>query len=524
MRLYSIAVAANAFFASGLIAQVLAPPAAPPQRPVTDSYFGTTVVDPYRYMENLDDTAVTNWIKAEGNYTRAFFASVPQRAALLDDIAASSGSFDFVNSIQQGGSRTFYEERAPGSDNFDLMVREADGASRKLVDVAALRSAHGGSPYAINFYSASPDGAKVAVGISAGGSEDASLFVYDVSTGKQLAPALPLAEFGALSWTDDGSKLFINLLAALPPGAPPTAKYINSRALVWDMNSKPVALFGGATPSRIAVAPEKFPYVVNEKGATISMAVVANGVQNEVELWTAPAAAAVSPAAPWARLVTPDDDVTSADFAGDRIYLLSHKGAPTFQVLMLRAGEPVSSSKVVVAGRPDRLIEGIGTASDGLYIRARHGLYSELLRVPLAGGPEQVLALPFKGSISEMFTEPTRAGATVVLESWVDPPTVLMYDPAKSAFVQVKLGGAPAGFDPNAFRLFDLSARARDGTKVPLSYVESVGAKRPHLVLLDAYGSYGISSYAGFSPRAVIRSEARDRDGDLPRSWWRRAR
>lgn len=504
MRLRSIVVTTTVFYASGVLAQVGTRPAAPPQKPVTDTYFGITITDPYRYMENLDDTAVTNWMKAEGRYTRALFASVPQRAALLKEVAASSGSFDFVNTIQLGGSRTFYEERTPGSDNFDLMVREANGSSKKLVDVAALRAAHGGSPYAINYYLASPDGEKVAVGISAGGSEDASLFVYDVLTGKQIASPLARARFGVTSWTDDGNKLFVNLLAARPADAPPTSMYLNSRVFVWNLKSDPVALFGGSTPSRVAVAPEKIPFLYTRRGATVAAAVVVNGSQNEIEMWTAPAASAASPAAPWTRLTTTDDGVTTMDFSGSRIYLLSHKGAPTFQVLTLRAGEPLSASKVLVAGRTDRLIEGIGTAKDGLYLRARHGLYSELVRLPLAGGPEEIISLPFKGSISEMFTDPARDGATILLESWFNPPTALSYDASKSTLITVRLGATPAGFDPNMFRLSDLTAHAKDGAKVPLSYVERVGAKRPHIVLLSGYGSYGSSSFAGFSPRAIV--------------------
>jgi prolyl oligopeptidase len=504
MRLQPLFVAITVFYASGAPAQVLAPPAAPPQKPVTDTYFGTTVTDPYRYMENLDDTAVTNWMKAEGKYARALFASVPQRAALLAEVAAASGSLDFVNTIQRAGERTFYEERTPGSDNFDLMVREADGSTRKLVDVGGLRAAHGGSPYAINYYRASPNGEKVAVGISAGGSEDASLFVYDVGAAKQIAPPLALARFGVTAWTDDGSKLFVNLLAAQPANAPPTSKYLDSRMFVWDLKRAPVALLGGTTPSRIKVAPEMVPYLFTETGATISAAAIVNGVQNELELWTAPSATVTSPAAPWTRLTTAEDGVTNIDFAGQRVYLLSHKGAPTFQVLMLRAGEPMRAAKVLVASRNDRLIEAMGTAKDGLYLRARHGVYSELIRVPLAGGPEEIVPLPFKGSISEMFTDPTREGATILLESWFNPPTALTFDASKSIVVPEKLGMTPAGFDPNTFRLTDLSARAKDGTMIPLSYVDRVGSKHPQLVLLLGYGSYGISSYPGFGPRTIV--------------------
>ena len=42
-----------------------APPVAP-IRPVTTDYFGTKVVDPYRYIENLKDPEVEGWFKEQG--------------------------------------------------------------------------------------------------------------------------------------------------------------------------------------------------------------------------------------------------------------------------------------------------------------------------------------------------------------------------------------------------------------------------------------------------------------------------
>ena len=63
------------------------PPVAP-IRPVTDSYFGTEVVDNYRYMENLADPEVQAWMKAQAAYTRATLDRLPGRAALLQRIHA----------------------------------------------------------------------------------------------------------------------------------------------------------------------------------------------------------------------------------------------------------------------------------------------------------------------------------------------------------------------------------------------------------------------------------------------------
>src|SRR6202167_1259327 len=69
-------------------ALALEPPPAAPVRPVTDTYFGTEVVDNYRYMENLDDPQVQAWMKAQADYTRATLDRLPARQALLQRIHA----------------------------------------------------------------------------------------------------------------------------------------------------------------------------------------------------------------------------------------------------------------------------------------------------------------------------------------------------------------------------------------------------------------------------------------------------
>jgi prolyl oligopeptidase len=485
------------------LAAPLTPPPAPPQKPVVETLYGTTVSDRYRYMEDEKDQSVIDWMKAEGRYTRGVFDSIPGHAALLKRVSAFTASFDAVQSLQRYGGRTFYEERAPGSDNFDLLVREADGTSRKLVDVAAIRAAHGGSPFAINYFQASNDGSKVAVGISQGGSEDASLFVYDVATGKQIAGPLPLARFGNVQWTEDDSTLFVSLLAEPKPGAPGTDKFKNSRIAMWDMKGPPVPVLGNGISKGIAFTPEEMPFLNISPGTSVAAALNVNGVQNEVEIYTTPIANVTSADAPWTPLVKREDGVTSGTAAGDHLYLLSHKDAPTFKVLALKVGQPLSAAKVIVPAEPGRLIESIATAQDGLYVQARRGVYSELFRVPLDGGPEEQIALPIKGSIGELFSDPRSPGAILLTESWANPPTVLAYDPATKGFTNLKLGSAPASFDPSRYEVSDLSAKAKDGVAVPLSYVHAKGGTHPHPLLLEAYGSYGISNFPVFSARRI---------------------
>jgi len=142
------------------------PPVAP-VKPVTDTLFGTKITDNYRYMEKLDAETL-GWMKGQGAYTRAVLGAIAPRAELAKRVSAFTGSFGFIQGFSSFGGRDFYRERAPGSDNFDLVVHDAAG-TRKLVDVAALRDKNGGKPFAINYVLPSPDGAKVAVGVSEGG-------------------------------------------------------------------------------------------------------------------------------------------------------------------------------------------------------------------------------------------------------------------------------------------------------------------------------------------------------------------
>ena len=61
-------------------------------RPVTDTYFGTKVVDNYRWMENLKDPEMQRWMKAQADYTRAKLDALPGYQPLLKRIDALNSS------------------------------------------------------------------------------------------------------------------------------------------------------------------------------------------------------------------------------------------------------------------------------------------------------------------------------------------------------------------------------------------------------------------------------------------------
>jgi hypothetical protein len=93
---------------------------------------------------------------------------------------------------------------------------ELGGAARTLVDPARAQP-RGGAPVSVDFAFPSPDGSRVAYGVSAGGTEVPVVHVVDVATGEVHDDRVPLAMPSALAWTPDSASFFF---ADADPDAP----------------------------------------------------------------------------------------------------------------------------------------------------------------------------------------------------------------------------------------------------------------------------------------------------------------
>jgi len=491
IRLFVLAVglAASTSFAE----DAPSAPAPAPKRPVVDDYFGTKLVDNYRWMETLDAETL-DWIRAQGRHTRALLDSIPARADYRRELTTFTGSFGTVQSLQSAGGRTFYLYRPPGAEAFDLRVRDANGGTRKLVDIAALAAGRSGDNFAINYFSPSPDGRRVALGISKNGSEDAGLTVIDAMSGRKLAGQVTRAVFAGVSWTPDGAGLYFNRLDQPAPGVD---RYLHSTANYWDLKREPASLSFAGAGAHPNIEPQAFPYVKSWDPAGQVALIIENGVQQEIEIWLAPRAGLTMLNAVWRLFATRADEITAVESVKGRIFLLSHRDAPTFQVLSVAAVRPLNEARVALPRDEHRVLESIHAASDGLYVVARDGVYSHLLRLPIEGGAAQEIALPFAGDLTEVHSSAMEPGLSMMLQSWVVPTTALRYDARSGKLTVLALDQRPH-IDTAAYQVMTLAAPSHDGVKVPLTLVRRTASDEPVPLLLYAYGSYGLSTLPQF--------------------------
>ena len=332
------------------VVQAQAPPAAP-LHPVSETYFGTTVADPYRWMENGDDPAVKAWFKGQADYTNSVLSRLPGRAALLARITALDNADTTVENVQTAGGRYFYRKAAPGDVNSKLYVRDGlNGSERMLLDPQALTA--GGVHYSIDYFAPSPDGKLVAVGVSPGGSEASTMRLLKTSDGSETGERIDRTDYPAVSWVD-GRSFFYSRLQKLGPNDPPTGKYqkgIAFRHVVGDSPDKDTPVFGYGLSSQVSLALDDVPEIVSIPGSSYVFGVIARGVQNENAVFYAPRKSVKGAATPWKRLAGFADDVVAIDdddgsptglaARGDDVYLLTHKDAPRYKIIQTSLKNP----------------------------------------------------------------------------------------------------------------------------------------------------------------------------------------
>jgi prolyl oligopeptidase len=158
-----------------LPAESLTQPVAP-VRPATDKYFGTSVTDNYRWMEDLKSPEVQNWMKGQAAYTKDYLSKLPGRDTLVKRIESLDNAVSRVAEVELHGAYYFYLKTNPTDQTPKLYVRDGLHATeRLLVDPQVLGGPEG--RFTISAFYPSPDGRFVAVEIAAGGSEEGVLLI-----------------------------------------------------------------------------------------------------------------------------------------------------------------------------------------------------------------------------------------------------------------------------------------------------------------------------------------------------------
>ena len=477
-------------------------PPLPSPSPVSDTYFGTEVNDPYRYFEDLKNPQTQAFFKDQNDYANAVLARIPNRDKLfklikyLDNLGTSVGGVNRVESLY------FYDMTKPGWATSRVFVRSASGGTPRLLINPDRFITKPGEHQTIDFYVPSYDGKYVAFGVSPNGSEEDVTRVVRVSDGKMLSEAITRTRFGITGWDVDNKAFFYNRLPKLPPNAPPAETQLRPVVYRHVLGANPDTdkpIFGINVNRGISIVPTDIGEVIETPGSPYVVAFIAHGVLNELTSYVETLAQLQSGRPAWRKLFDVADDVTSASAQGNILYLLTHKNAPNFKVVAIDMAHSatVSRAKLVVPTTSRGVIEAVSTARDGVYVQARDGGIGQVFRVRVRadGTPigRETVKMPYQGNVIALNTDPRTDGATFGLTAWTK--TLLYYDTRPNlTAVNTKIK-PPYPLSASDYESVEVKARSADGTMIPLSIIFHKNLVRDgsHNTYLTGYGAYGVT-------------------------------
>ncbi|HEY1313213.1 MAG TPA: prolyl oligopeptidase family serine peptidase [Steroidobacteraceae bacterium] len=455
---------------------------------VRDTYFGETLSDPYRWMENANDPDWLPFLRGQNAHTHAILDALPMRASLLRRIQELSSNTVATGRVQRAGGLTFFIQRPQGADNFKLFVRKG-GRDRVLIDPTKAGDTTGHT--SLDWWRAAPDGRHVVYGLSKNGSEDSTLRVLAVADGRDLAERIGNAQQANPAWLDDGSGFFYNQLTA---AVATPERFLDSQArlhrLGTDPNSDPVLMKRGLVPG-VEYERIQAPYIVTYPGARHAILLLSD-VRPEGRAFIAPLADVLAGRPRWTPFAAFEDEVTDFELEGEDLYLLVNHGTARGRIVKTSAASPNIATAAVVVPQGPYVIQDISRARDGLYLRLMDGGLSRLQRLE-HGGRITDIALPFEGSLGSVYTAADEDGALLSLTGWLEPAAIYSVSTEGRVADTGITPKPPIDVAPYVARRF--FATAKDGTKIPYSVVH-----RKDLTLdgsapawITAYGSYGLS-------------------------------
>jgi prolyl oligopeptidase len=477
-----------------------------PVKNMQDTFFGTTVDDPYRQFENKSDPVVAAWMKAHSDATYATLNRIGGRTAMLERIKKFDDAVESrVTSVQRTDSGIyFYEKRGVKDNQFKLYMRQGTNGEEKLLADPEEAAKKTGKPHAINYYAVSKTGRYVAYGLSQAGSEDAVLHVLDTRSGKAVGAPIERAQFGSPDFSPDEKTLIFNRLQELKPGMPETEKFQKSTMVKLSVGapvSQAMPVFGSGTPG-VQIGAAEIPIASMTYDKRWVMGMVLNGTQRDIALYAAPYAGVMAGKPQWRRLVVPQDKVTAFSYFDNSVYLMGYGASSRFAVskLDLNKRQTAGQASTVVAPS-DRVLTGIATASDGLYINAREGNVKRLLKLAYkADAKLEEIKLPVSGAFDISFSSPEQPGVMIDLQSWTQARQI--YQVGGEGTV-MNTGLQPQGpFDaPKDVTATEVMVKSHDGAMVPLSIIHKKDVKLDgtNPTILYGYASYGITEEPFFS-------------------------
>ena len=477
-----------------------------------DTYFGTAVPDPYRWMEDVDSPEVKTWVDAENTLTRATLDGVPGRSAMHARLTALNNFERFSPPIVRN-NRFFYTHNTGLQNQSVLLWQEGiDDQPHTLLDPNTL-SADG--TVALQSYNFTDDGKLMAYALAEAGSDWIKWHVREVSSGHDLPDVVAWSKFSGAAWLHDGSGFFYSgygippAVAAQPAEAAPSHQPGNDAASLKQAQffhkvffhrlgtpqTADTVIYERADDKELLLGADttddgRYLLLSAGKGHTNSLAAVD---LSRFDL-RRPSPTAILQIAPVA-----DARYEPIATDGDTLWLHTNAEAPNGRVVAVNLRHPERTAWEVVLPETRHNLEEI-TMVDDTFVAGYLADAQSLVELhDRSGRLLSTVTLPGIGNATAFTGRRTDKQSFFAFTNFTTPVTVLRLDLPSHAVTTYR---APKlNFNPADFETHQVFATSKDGTRVPVFITGKRGLPRDGNTptVLYAYGGFNVSLLPQFS-------------------------
>ncbi|GAC1576561.1 MAG: prolyl oligopeptidase family serine peptidase [Candidatus Elarobacter sp.] len=458
---------------------------------VTDTYFGTTVSDPYRWLEDVDSAQTTTWVKAEGDLTRSYLDAIPQRAAIRGAYRKLL-NYQKLSAPYHQGPWWFFSRNSGLQNQSVLYVRRGEhGAPRVLLDPNTLAA---DGTVALAGSALTHDGSLMAYATQSSGADWQTWHVKNVATGRDLPDAIAWSKFSGASWI--GNTGFYYEAYDPPKNGNATLSALGVQKIFFHRLGTPQSkdrLVSTARPDQFLgigrTEDQRFDYLFVTKGDGNSFA------------WKR----ASEPESAFKQIFALDPNISYSPIGddGSRVYLQTNANAPRGRLAWLDLKDASHTLHDIVPQSADT-IDGVSLLGNRFYVSYLHDAHSVVKIYGLSGKPLGAIALPGIGSGGLPGGNREDRIAYYGFTSYTYPTTIYRYDTrngATTVAIRPKIA-----FDPSPYVTEQLFTNSKDGTRIPVfvTHRKDMPLDGSTPTILYGYGGFNISITPSFSSAVAM--------------------
>ncbi|QNH61985.1 prolyl oligopeptidase family serine peptidase [Hymenobacter sediminicola] len=463
-----------------------------------DDYFGTSVADPYRWLEDLDSPETKAWVAAENKVTFDYLGKIPFHGQIQERLT-KLWNYEKFGIPQQEGNQLYFSKN-DGLQNQAVLYTQQDGQEGQpdiLLDPNKF-SADGTTALAGTYFS--NDRRYMAYATSGGGSDWQKMKVLDLKTRQPLSDELQWVKVSGAAWYKDG--FFYSRYDAPKTGENQLSGKNEYHKVYYHQLGKP------QNADKLVYEDPKMALGFRTVGTTEDERFLvlyltdgkADGNRLLVRDLTDP-----KQANSFTTIISSYEHNNSVvGNVGGQLLVQTNYKAPRYRIVLIDPKKPQEANWKEVLPQTQEKLEGADHVG-GYLVASYLKDASSLIKVYTEKGEfKHDVALPAIGTASGFGGKRDSKTVYYAFTSFTYPTTIYKYDLASNTSTVFR---APkVDVNPEDYLTSQVFYASKDGTKIPMFITHKKGVKLngQNPTYLYAYGGFNISLTPGFSVARML--------------------